>query len=213
MINETNRFGGPMRIVLATKNKGKLVELSEMLCVPGIEFVPMSKFDIPDIEETERSFFVNAVLKARAVCEITGLPAIADDNGLEIDILGGFLGINSARCAGENATDEQKRDFVLDKLREHMNRNAQFVCCIAFCKKPYRDDTFFGGHCRGEILKVPKGIAKPGLQYDSIFYLPELGKTFAELSDEEKNKISHRGLAIRKMKYFLETQDFTKEML
>lgn len=202
-----------MKIVLATKNKGKLIEMFEMLYVPGIEFVPLSHFNIPDIEETGESFMTNAMIKARAACEFTGLPAIADDSGLEIDILGGFPGINSARCAGENATDYQKRRVVLDMLEGSTNRNAQFVCYVALCKEPYTDDEFFSGHCRGEILKVPRGEAKPGLQYDSIFYIPDLGKTFAELSNEEKNSISHRGIAMGKMKCFLESGDFMKAAL
>lgn len=200
-----------MRIVLATKNKGKLIEMAEMLRVPGIEFIPLSNYDIPDIEETGKSFMENATIKAREASIFTGLPAIADDSGLEIDILGGFPGINSARCAGENATDSQKRQFVLDTLgADSINRNAQFVCYVALCKEPYIDDVFFSGHCRGEILKNPIGDAKPGLQYDSIFYIPEIGKSFAELSHEEKNSISHRGMAMRKMKCFLESGDFMK---
>lgn len=201
-----------MKIVLATKNKGKLVEILDALYVPEIEFIPVSHFDMPEVEETGKSFLANAIIKARTANEFTGLPAIADDSGLEIDILAGFPGVNSARCAGENASDLQKRQFVLDMLGESINRNAQFVCYVALCRKPYVD-VFFSGHCRGEILKSPRGEAKPGLQYDSIFYIPDLGKTFSELSSEEKNSISHRGIAMGKMKYFLESEDFMKASL
>ena len=192
------------KIVLASKNKGKIIELSKMLDMSDVEFIPMSEFNISDIEETEHTFVGNALLKASAAYETTGLPAIADDSGLEIDILGGFPGINSARCAGDNATDEEKRNFVLEKLSGYKNREAQFVCTMAFYNAQHH--AFFTGFCRGQILEIPRGKSKPGLPYDSIFYVPELGKTFAELSEEEKNLISHRGRAIRKMKDFLETE-------
>lgn len=201
-----------MKIVLATKNKGKLVEMFEVLYVSGIEFVPASQFDIPEIEETESLFYRNALLKARIVNEITGMPTIADDSGLEIDCLARWPGVFSARCAGEHATDQEKVEFVLNKMKDITDRKARFTCSVALVNKP-NIDVFFTGFCEGELLYSPRGIAKPGLQYDTIFHTPVFGKSLAELTDDEKNSISHRGKALKKMKYFLETDDFIEATL
>jgi XTP/dITP diphosphohydrolase len=186
------------KIVLASRNKKKVKELSEILSKYGVEVVPVSGFpDVEDVEETGSTFAENAELKAVAVMKATGLPALADDSGLEVDALDGAPGIYSARFAGENADDAKNNSLLLEKLNglEGQKRSARFRCVIAFAV-PEKDIVFLEGNCEGQILNEYRG--SEGFGYDPLFYCPELGKTFAQSSAEEKNRVSHRGRALVK---------------
>jgi len=189
-----------MKIVLATKNPGKYKELFQMLQMDGIEYVPISSFDIEDIEETGSTFIENALLKAKYASEKTGLPAIADDSGMELPVLNNFPGIYSARCAGENATDEEKRQFILKKMENIADRRVRFVCAIVFVNPKTKLPTYFQETCEGELLTSSRGEADINIQYDSLFYFPEFEMTFAEMTKEMKNKVSHRGKACKAMR-------------
>lgn len=193
-----------MKIILATRNPGKFEELQELLRVEGVEFVPISDFDLEDVEEAGETFEENAILKARYAAENTGLSAIADDSGLCIEALNGYPGVFSTRCAGENATDEEKRQHILEKMKGQENRNAQFVCCMALVSPDDLDIPItFSGVANGEILKEPQGKARPKVQYDNIFFYPQAGMTFAQMSEAYKNAVSHRGNAGRQMREYL----------
>jgi len=195
-----------MDIILATHNVGKFEELNMLLGVEGISFLPLSDFDTKEIEETGETFIENAILKAHTVAMATGLPAIADDSGLEIYALNGFPGLHSARCAGDGVSDEAKVYYVLGKMDGIKDRRARFVSAVALVKAEHPNlPTFFTGYCEGDLLTAPRGKASPGLQYDSIFLHPEFNKTLAEVSKEEKNKVSHRFHATRSMKAYLKT--------
>ena len=187
------------KIIIATGNEGKYLELFNLLKLPGFEFI-RPEIDL-SIEEIGGNFADNALLKAKYAYKTTGITSIADDSGLEIEALDGFPGIFSARCAGENVTGKEKVNFVLEKMKGIKNRNASFVCALAIVT--YNFCICHVGRCYGQLLDISRGIAKSGLQYDSIFYIPELEKTFTEMSDEEKNKISHRGMAAKQIKRFL----------
>lgn len=191
-------------VILGTRNKGKVREFQNLL---GNEaFTLLSWQDIAQpisVVEDGETFLENAMKKAEATARITGEPSIADDSGLEVDSLQGRPGIHSARYAGPEATDEKNYRKILAELkgvpREH--RGARFVCVIALCL-PNGKREWVEGECRGIITEAPSG--KQGFGYDPIFFYPEMGKTFAELSAEEKNRVSHRAEAIRKLRPVLE---------
>lgn len=184
-----------MRAVLASKNQKKLRELQEILSAQGVELVLQSELGVDiDVEETGESFEENAILKAEAVCRATGLPAISDDSGLSVDALGGAPGIYSARYGGEGLDDEGRVSLLLRTMEGERNRACRFVCVIC-CAFPNGDRLLARGECPGLLAKSPQGNG--GFGYDPIFYLPKLGKSMAELSPEEKNKLSHRGAALR----------------
>ncbi len=187
------------RWVLASKNSGKLIEIQSILADLDIELVPQNTFDFEEAEETGLSFIENAILKARHASEQTGLPAIADDSGLEVRALNGAPGIYSARYAGEQATDEENLQKLLHVLADSKQRQARFVCVIALVKHA-KDATpmIFEGYWEGEITH--NKIGEGGFGYDPIFKIPELGITSAELTRDEKSKLSHRGQALAKMK-------------
>jgi len=189
-----------MKIILATKNPGKLKELRELLKDLPIEVISLEGFpDIPEVEETEDTFKGNALKKARFVAGYTGMTALADDSGLEVDILDKRPGIYSARYAGNNASDLENNRKLLCVLKDVaiLHRNARFVCVLAFVTQSGKEFTF-DGVCEGSIGLEMKG--KGGFGYDPLFYLPEFDKTMAELTPEEKNSISHRGNALVKFK-------------
>lgn len=184
-----------MRAVLASKNPKKLRELQEILSAQGVELVLQSELGVDiDVEETGDTFEENAILKAEAVCRATGLPAISDDSGLSVDALGGAPGIYSARYGGEGLDDEDRYRLLLRNMEGEPNRACRFVCVIC-CAFPNGDRILARGECPGLLSEAPQGSG--GFGYDPIFYLPELGKSMAELSPEEKNHISHRGSALR----------------
>ncbi|HET7649885.1 MAG TPA: RdgB/HAM1 family non-canonical purine NTP pyrophosphatase [Gammaproteobacteria bacterium] len=188
------------RIVLATGNAGKLRELAAMLAGHGIEVVPQTDFAVAEAEETGLSFVENAILKARNASRQTGLPAIADDSGLEVDALNGAPGIYSARYAGERATDADNIAKLLEAMRSVPpgQRGARFRCAMVHVRRA--DDPaplICEGVWPGRILDAPRG--SNGFGYDPVFFVTERGCTSAELPPEEKNRLSHRGQALRKL--------------
>ncbi|XXN62610.1 XTP/dITP diphosphatase [Enterobacter ludwigii] len=185
------------KVVLATGNPGKVRELADLLAAFGLDIVAQTDLGVESAEETGLTFIENAILKARHAAEITGLPAIADDSGLAVDALGGAPGIYSARYAGVDASDRQNLDKLLVALENVPDgeRQAQFHCVLVYLRHA-ADPTplVFHGSWAGEITRAAAGAG--GFGYDPIFYLPELGKTAAELSKDEKRAVSHRGKAL-----------------
>ncbi len=186
------------QLVLATKNRDKIREIREILSNFSIEIKSLEDFpDMPDVVEDGATLEENAVKKARAFYHFTGLPALADDTGLEVDALNGAPGVFSSRFAGENATYRDNREKLLHDLSgvPDGERGAQFRCVVAFV---YGEQVLTAeGIVRGEITH--QSVGQGGFGYDPIFFVPELGQTFAEIDLETKNKISHRGIAFRKM--------------
>ena len=185
-----------MQIVLATHNKGKMSEINNLLS-SSYEVLTLDHFpNIKEIPETGKTLKENAFIKARTVFEMTGLPSLADDTGLEVESLGGDPGVYSARYAGEQASYQDNCEKLLKNMMRvpKEDREAKFRTVIAY-KDDYRELSC-DGSVKGEIAQSPKGSF--GFGYDSVFYYPPLEKTFAELSEEEKNSISHRGRALRK---------------
>ena len=191
-----------MKIVLATHNHDKEIELQHSLRGLGVEICSLSEYpDISEIEETGTTLLENSLLKAHTVHDRTGLPAIADDTGLEVDALDGAPGVYSARFAGADATYEDNVNKLLSVMEEVSDdmRSARFRTVISFVDG--NQELWTEGHIDGKIIDFPRGNA--GFGYDPVFYIPQLEKTFAELSTEEKNKISHRGLALQKLRKIL----------
>ena len=188
------------KIVFATTNAGKIKEIKEILSDFDVEVVSMKEMNITaDIEENGATFEENSLIKARAVSKLTGLPALADDSGLEVDYLNGEPGIYSARYLGRDTDYDYKNNYIIKKLKEAKGeeRSARFVCVISLVLPDGREFVK-KGVMEGRIGYEIKG--ENGFGYDPIFYLPEYGKTSAEISAEEKNKISHRGKALSAMK-------------
>ena len=191
-----------MKIVLATHNHDKEIELQYSLRGLGVEICLLSEYpDIGDIEETGTTLLENSLLKAHTFHDRTGLPAIADDTGLEVDALDGAPGVYSARFAGADATYEDNVNKLLSVMEDVSDdmRSARFRTVISFVDG--NQELWTEGHIDGKIIDFPCGNA--GFGYDPVFYIPQLEKTFAELSTEEKNKISHRGLALQKLRKIL----------
>lgn len=183
-------------LILASKNAGKLREFQSLL--EGLPFIVTSLADyphIPEIEETGATFAENAAIKAEAVAKYTGELSLADDSGLEVDALDGRPGIYSARFAGEPGSDEANNCKLLDLLSAVPveKRTARFHCVIAIAE-PGAPTQLAEGRCEGLIMFAPSGTG--GFGYDPLFYVPSLGKTFAEMTAEQKNKISHRAHAL-----------------
>ena len=184
-----------MRFVLATHNPGKLREMGEILKDFGIEVVSPRDLGITvDVEETGTTFAENAILKAKAICQATGLPAIADDSGLCVDALNGAPGVYSARYGGEGLDDRGRYMLLLSSLRGAPTRAAHFACAVA-CAFPNGDTLTAEGRCDGSIAYAPLGDG--GFGYDPVFLLPGTGKTFGQLTQEEKSAVSHRGRALK----------------
>ena len=185
----------PRTIVIATRNDGKLREFRSLLASSGLSVLSLKDIGLDrDFKETGRSFAENARQKALACSARTDLPLLADDSGLEVFALDSRPGIYSARYAGAGATDDQRIRKLLDELAGHEgDRSARFVCALALAR---RGELMLEteGECRGEIARGPRG--SNGFGYDPIFYFPELGKTYAELTEAEKNRHSHRAHAI-----------------
>ena len=191
-----------MKIVLATHNHDKEIELQHSLRGLDVDICSLSEYpDIGEIEETGTTLLENSLLKAHTVHERTGLPTIADDTGLEIDALDGAPGVYSARFAGLNATYEDnvnKLLSVMENVPDDM-RSARFRTVISFVDEI--QELWTEGFIDGKITESPRG--NMGFGYDPVFYVPRLEKTFAELSTDEKNKISHRGIALQKLRKIL----------
>ena len=195
------------KIVFATTNEGKVKEIKEILGDFPIEVVSMKEMGITaDIEENGTTFEENSLIKARALAKLTGLPALADDSGLEVDYLNGEPGIYSARYLGRDTDYDYKNNYIIDKLSgaKGEERSARFVCVISLVLPDGREFVE-RGVVEGLIGYEQKG--ENGFGYDPIFYLPEYGKTSAELPSEEKNRISHRGKALTAMKKLIVTLD------
>ncbi|MGI5963462.1 MAG: XTP/dITP diphosphatase [Lawsonibacter sp.] len=183
-----------MKLVLASKNAKKLVEMNEILSHMGIEVCSEAEAGVDvEVEETGSTFEENSRLKAQAVMEASGLPAIADDSGLCVDALNGAPGVYSARYGGEGLDDVGRYRLLLENMRGQMPRTAKFVSVITCCF-PNGDVISARGECPGTIAFAPMG--EGGFGYDPVFFLPPLKKTFAQLTAEEKNAISHRGKAL-----------------
>ena len=186
-------------IILATNNKSKVKEISEMMSGSDITFESLADAGINvEVEETGTTFEENALLKAREICKLSGKPTISDDSGLEIDALDGAPGIYSSRFMGEDTSYDFKNNALIEKLENiaDPDRTARFRCCMALVLPDGREFVTEGA-MEGIIAREPKGIN--GFGYDPILFIPEYNRTSAELSSEEKNNISHRGEALRKM--------------
>ena len=192
-----------MKFVLATHNPGKLREMGGILKDLGVEVVSPAALGIPvDVEETGTTFLENALLKAKAICRAANLPAIADDSGLCVDALNGAPGVYSARYGGEGLNDRGRCMLLLNSMRGATTRAAHFSCAVA-CAFPNGDTLTAEGRCDGFIAYAPLGDG--GFGYDPVFLLPGTGKTFGQLSQEEKSAVSHRGKALKEFAGKLET--------
>ncbi len=194
-----------MRLLIATHNRGKLIEYQQLFAGLPLDLATLDDVGIRnDIEENGATFAENARLKAVAYARQSRLLTLADDSGLEVDALNGEPGVYSKRYAGEHATDAERNQFLLEKLRgvPPEQRTARFRCAIALAQ-PDGEVWETSGTCEGEILSAPRGTH--GFGYDPVFLFPALGKTMAELPTEEKNRISHRARAGEKAKRILES--------
>lgn len=199
-------------IIVATKNKGKTKEFAEMFQPLGFTVKTLLDFpDAPDIEETGETFAENAVLKAKGISEYFNKIVIADDSGLCVDALDGKPGVYSARYAGEGKDDEANLQKVLQELKgvPYEERTAHFHCTLALVI-PGKEPVIVEGKVEGYIIDEKRG--ENGFGYDPIFYVPEYGKTTAEMSSDEKNKISHRGRALEKLNEWVKQAIETGEL-
>lgn len=195
------------KLLLATNNKGKIREYNSLFRGIPFEIVTPAELGVTiSVEEAGVSFEENATLKAVTLAKQSGLLSLSDDSGLEVDALDGEPGPLSARYAGENATDADRIDFLLSRLKDipEKERTARFRCVIAI-SEPGGKVELFSGECRGVITAAPKG--NRGFGYDPIFFIPKLGKTMAELTLEEKNRVSHRARAAEKARAALMNMD------
>ena len=184
-----------MTLVLATTNKNKILEMKDLLGDFSVDVKTQAELGLDlDPEETGYTFFDNAVIKASAVCEASGYPAVADDSGLMVDCLGGEPGVFSKRYGGGNLSDSELCEYLLENMKDSEQRSAKFVSCIV-CVFPDGQIVSAEGECRGSITRSPSGTN--GFGYDPVFYADSLGKTMAEMTQDEKNLISHRGNATR----------------
>jgi len=184
-----------MKLLIATRNAGKITEIHNKLSgIRNLEILTPDDFNnLPDVAETGKTFIDNALLKARALADATGLATLADDSGLVVDALGGRPGIFSARYGGQGLSDMDRYRLLLKEMEGITDRGARFVCAIAIVFPDGRSITAEGS-CEGLITNSPSGTE--GFGYDPVFFLPEMKKTMAELSVAEKNRISHRARAL-----------------
>jgi XTP/dITP diphosphohydrolase len=191
-----------LTVLLATRNRGKLDELKHLFHGSSLDLKLPSDVSIamPDVQETGATFKDNALLKARALAAASGFWALADDSGLEVDVLGGAPSVRSARFAGEKASDEANLRKLLKVLRSARKRRAKFRCVLALVK-PTGETLTAEGTLEGEIASEPSG--EGGFGYDPVFFLPQMNRTVAQLSFEEKQRLSHRARAAGKLKELL----------
>ncbi|MBL3557945.1 MULTISPECIES: RdgB/HAM1 family non-canonical purine NTP pyrophosphatase [Marinobacter] len=188
------------RLVIASNNKGKIAELTHLLKPLGLTPVAQGELGVGETEEPAVTFVENAILKARHAARVTGLPALADDSGLAVDALGGQPGVRSARYAGESASDEDNVRALLAAMKNipEKQRTAQFHCVLVYLR--HADDptpVICHGRWPGRILEQPRG--EGGFGYDPVFLVPETGTSAAELSRDDKSRISHRGRALAQL--------------
>jgi XTP/dITP diphosphohydrolase len=202
----------PKMIVIASKNNGKVDEIKAMLSDLPVEIISLNEYaNAPDVEEKGGTFLENALLKGKTISKFTGLPVVADDSGLEVDHLAGGPGIYSARYAGPNATDEENNRKLLAALEgvPVPRRGATFRCVLVLYS-PHGEHKVFEGRWRGCIGEELHG--GHGFGYDPLFYLPEIGKTVAEITAAEKNKLSHRSQAVQELKKYLQNNYFPEKL-
>ncbi|MFT7412562.1 MAG: XTP/dITP diphosphohydrolase [Paraglaciecola sp.] len=195
------------KVVLATGNKGKVTELARMLCGLGIEVLPQSEFAVIDAAETGSTFVENAIIKARHAAKQTGLPAIADDSGLVVHALGGEPGVYSARYSGDLATDQTNIIKLLDAMSDipKDKRQAKFLCVLVFMRHTHDPSPIIcQGEWHGEIATEQQG--ENGFGYDPVFWIEEQNCSSAQLSPEQKNRLSHRGRALSQLLVQLQSQ-------
>lgn len=184
------------RLVLASNNAGKLKEFNELLSTVGFSVHAQGEFNVPEAEEPHHTFVENALAKARHAARLTGLPALADDSGVCVSALGNAPGVYSARYAGEPKSDARNSEKLIADLAAHADKSAYYYCVLVFVR--HADDpqpVIADGRWNGQIIDTPRGNG--GFGYDPYFYIPALDKCVAELAPEEKNKLSHRGQALR----------------
>lgn len=186
-----------MKIVLASKNSGKLKEFNYLFKNTNFELIPISEFTNEDIEETGTSYEENAFIKAKFASDISGLPSLGDDSGLEVEALNGEPGIFSARFAGEKGNDNLNNNKLLDELSLKKDKSAKFVSILSFLHPELKISLFSYGELFGKIIESPRG--KGGFGYDPIFQIKNSELTLAEVSEDERMKISHRTISTLKM--------------
>ena len=184
------------QLVIASGNAGKLREIARILAPLGVEAVPQLQFNVPDCPEPHVTFVENCLAKARHASLHSGLPALADDSGICVEALGGAPGVQSARYAGEPKSDASNNDKLIADLANETNRRAHYTCVMVYVRHPDDPEPVIAeGRWFGEIIDVPRG--ENGFGYDPYFLVPEFDKTGAELDEDTKNSISHRGHALR----------------
>ncbi len=188
------------KIILASGNAGKVREIDQLLEGLSLKVLPQSDFDVPEIEETGLTFIENAILKARNAAHHTGLPAIADDSGIAVDVLQGRPGIYSARFAGLGASDEENLLKLIDMIKPfpEEQRTARFICAMVYIRHEHDPVPIIAqGIWEGQLVTEPKG--ENGFGYDPVFYVASQQCTSAELPPGVKNKLSHRGQALKQL--------------
>lgn len=195
------------KLVIASNNPGKLKEIGALLAPLSIEIVSQSDYNTGEADEPFGTFIENALTKARHASRCSGLPALADDSGICVNALGGAPGVNSARYAGEPKSDARNNQKLIEALKNQTDRRAYYYCVIVLVRHPGDPQPIIvDGSWHGEIIDQPRGTG--GFGYDPYFLLPEFGKTAAELTAEQKNKISHRGQALKKLSDILRAGKF-----
>jgi XTP/dITP diphosphohydrolase len=186
------------KLVIASGNAGKLREIARILAPLDIEAVPQSQFNVPDCPEPHITFVENCLAKARHASAHSGLPALADDSGICVEALGGAPGVFSARYAGEPKSDARNNDKLVAEMANQANRRAHYTCVMVYVRHPDDPEPVIAeGRWYGEIIDTPRG--ENGFGYDPYFLVPEFEKTGAELDEDTKNAVSHRGQALREL--------------
>ena len=194
------------KLVIASGNAGKLREIARILAPLGIEAVPQSEYNVPDCPEPHVTFVENCLAKARHASLHSGLPALADDSGICVEALGGAPGVQSARYAGEPRSDASNNDKLIADLANETNRRAHYTCVMVYVRHPDDPEPVIAeGRWYGEIIDTPRG--ENGFGYDPYFLVPGFDKTGAELDEDTKNSISHRGQALRDLVEKLKQQN------
>jgi len=193
------------RLVFASSNPGKVREFRELLAPLGIEVLPQGGLGVPDAEEPHATFVENALAKAHHAARHAKLPALADDSGICVVALGGEPGVHSARFAGEPKSDQRNNEQLVALLADKPDRRAHYYCVVVLVRHPDDPEPLIAeGRWHGEVIDEPRGSG--GFGYDPHFYLPDLGRTAAELAPHEKHAVSHRGQALRRLLELLREQ-------
>jgi len=186
------------RLVVASGNRGKLREIAEILAPLGIEPIAQGELGVSEAEEPFGTFVENALAKARHASAHTGLPALADDSGICVAALGGAPGVYSARFAGEPKSDDRNNALLVERLRGSADRSAHYTCVMVLVRHAHDPEPIIAdGRWYGEVIDTPRGAG--GFGYDPYFLVPAYGRTVAELTPDEKNAVSHRGVALRRL--------------